>query len=284
MTTATDQINTFTKTMFACGIVPGNFHKITRLTLDRMVERFKQLRRRGLCLPVHLDHHDDSQPVARADFKRLALSDKRVMGYVSDVRLTPDGKALDVVVRFVRKSGVQIAKVNRLGLSPILANTTLGPDRELIGEMIAMDLCPPADQTQGPFRPVYRFQLSDDGKTLTTITPQATRITTMSEIKMPALNDAQLAVLKRLNATRANMGQIDWWPNALKLLWPDSAKEILGNDYEENAVEETHPEFAALSLEQHNPGLTPSPHTATPAEARKYVDAQAARMNGMLTH
>lgn len=259
------------KTIFHVGEIGDGF-TITRATLRRMVHRFWQLRRMGLVLPVRLGHHPGHRehPVPRAEFRRVAVADRRVQGYVRDVRLSPDEQALRVVVTFVRQRGRDAAAANRMALSPVLDRPQFGRDNGLLGDLACIDLVPHgADQSQGLFHPVLQTVRSTP-----TPRPKTQGVRRMSEIKMPALTDQQIAVLKRIDQTRQHMGlSVDWWPSAIQLLWPDQAVEILGTDpAQEHAgsLQETAPEFAAMSLDR------------AAADAKQYVNAQAERMGGML--
>lgn len=282
---------TFAKTMFHVGpySASGYHLQITPATLRRMALRFQALRRAGLLVPVYDDHYAGSRPLPAARIRRLALADRRLQGFVSGMQLTRDGKALKVAVTFLRRRGRDQAHANRMSLSPVLDCPTVQDGGEMLGQLQTIDLVDrAADKTQTPFVPVLRTV-----RNATRSTPSRPGVKRMSEMKMPLLNDAQMAVLKKLNDIRQHVGGgVDWWQSALKMLWPDQATEILGNDDEEaggGTITETSPEFAALSL--HGYGA-PDPHVYDEPSrqsridsgdpeliaAKKFVDEQAKRM------
>ncbi len=262
------------KTMLRVGHI-GGFH-ITTKSLRRMASDFAELSEQRMVIPVYLGHHDEKiKPIPRRRFRAAAKADPSLVGHLYRFSLTPDEKAATVVISFCRKSGLRAAKSQRMGLSPTLANPQVSAGAEIVGQLVTMDLCEnPRDVNQDPF-------------TALEAAPKPKRkATRMSGVKMPDLSDQQLAVLKKLDSIRREFQSIDWWSGAIRMLWPGQANEILGTDTgEDQAVKETQPDFAALSLRDNNDphiwGDTPG-QAVSPEAAKEHVDAQAKRMGGMI--
>jgi hypothetical protein len=286
----------YAKKMFSLGRV-GDF-VATPQTIRTMAARFQDLAARGMVLPVYLEHDESTpQPFAKSAARRMALADRRLVGYVSDIRPTPRDDALHVQVTFLRQRGRDHASANRMGLSPVFSGPGfLNSHAEIISAstLVAIDIVTsPADKTQGPFRPVTRMQLSHARRPKPK-TKGAKRMAKPNEIGLPPLSEPQVLALKYLARVIAKVEPLaaDAFRRSVELCWPDSVPEICQSFQHDDAgqVTETAPEFAAMSL--HTPGRPATRLYDEPSrqsridsgdpemiDAKAFVDAQAKRLS-----